>query len=345
MKRRIKIALIGCGSIGRSVHLKLLKKNPDVEIVALIDISENNLAASHKFIPDAKIYHKSAEFFQNERADAVVIATPPDTHVKLAKAALLSGMAVYLEKPLGQNCNEGEELVRIANDTKLTAMIGFNFQFNPLIERLRQAIVDNKVGKVRLVRTIFSVTSEHAMIGNWRCLPANGVLSDLGSHHFSLLRYFFKLPITCVVGPSISNQNYFKSAILQMTIDGQIPVQSFFSFSGGLENRIEVIGDKGTLIADCYRFLFWQKDIKSHIAMNSINRIKKGFSFHLLSLMINRYISPWAEPSYKLALEAFLNAVRNGIQVMPDFEEGLYVLRVVDAAVDSIRKKVPIKLT
>ncbi|MFC1867060.1 Gfo/Idh/MocA family protein [Thermodesulfobacteriota bacterium] len=345
MGKKLRIALIGCGSIGSSVHLRNLKKNKAIDITALIDSSEKNLSQARRLVPKASTYNNSKEFFKNEKLEAVIIATPPDSHRELTKSALSTGMAVYLEKPLGIDLTEGEELVSLANSIKTTTMLGFNYRFNPVFAELRKAIANNIVGEIRLVRTMFTITREHAKSGDWRGQSLNGVLSDLGSHHFDLLRHLFQLPVTSVSCANAHGQRNLLTATLHMLIDDRIPVQSHFSFDGALENRVEIFGSEGGLIGDRYSSLYLKKYAKFRKIWDFMPGIRNAMSLSwYVPRFINYCLSPWGDPSYRLALDAFVRAVGEGIPAEPDFEDGLYALRLVDAAENAIRKGTTVHL-
>ena len=104
----MRIALIGCGSIGRIVHLKNLKKNKKVDVVTLVDTSKKRLAEANILIPKAETYTSSEELFKKGKFEAVIISTPHDSHGELAKSALSAGAVVYLEKPLCIDITEGK---------------------------------------------------------------------------------------------------------------------------------------------------------------------------------------------------------------------------------------------
>ena len=344
MERKLNVALIGCGSVGRGVHLPILKKNSRVKVVAVVDTSEANLSAAERFVPQARAFDNTTDFFQEQEVDAVILATPPETHAEFAKTVIASGTPIYLEKPLARDLAAGEDLVSCARSANVTAMLGFNFRFNPIFAQLRKAIADNLIGKTQLVRTTFSITKEHAESSGWRSQSRNGVIMELGSHHFDLLHYLFKRPITTISSSNSENQIFLTSATLDMLIDEQIPVQSHFSFNGSLENRIEIFGTQGNFIADRYRSLCLKKNAKVRSIFDFIDEVQAVITLpRYLPRFMNRCLSPWGEPSYKLALDAFFEATRQGVPVKPDFEDGLSALILVEAAEQAIRENTTVK--
>ena len=105
-----------CSSNGNSKNIKWLKKNyPSIQ-----------------YVPDPK------EIFTDKEINAVVIATPINTHYKLVKKALLSKKHVFVEKPISTNLSEAEELIEIAKKNNLLLFVGHIFIFNEIFKKLIQ---------------------------------------------------------------------------------------------------------------------------------------------------------------------------------------------------------------
>jgi predicted dehydrogenase len=73
-------------------------------------------------------------------ADAVIIATPPDTHARLALAALDRGCHVYVEKPMATNVEDARALAALASSTERTVQVGFAYRFHPLWQRIEALV-------------------------------------------------------------------------------------------------------------------------------------------------------------------------------------------------------------
>src|SRR5260370_24162709 len=117
----LKIAVIGTGFIG-SVHAKNIARHPGAELVAVSD-ANIEFAKKTAAITGAQAVSDVAEIFNNKGIDAVLIATPTDTHVDYLKRAAEAGKAIYCEKPIGLDYEEAEQAVRAAG---VPVMLGFN---------------------------------------------------------------------------------------------------------------------------------------------------------------------------------------------------------------------------
>jgi len=115
-------------------------------------------------------------------------------------------------------------------------------------------------------------------------------------------------------------------------------------FNGSLENRIEIFGNEGNFIADRYRSLCLKKNAIVRSVFDFIDEVQAVITLpRYLPRFMNRCLSPWGEPSYKLALDAFFEATRQGVPVKPDFEDGLSALILVEAAEQAIRENTTVK--
>lgn len=107
---------------------RALRENPGVAVAESVDV----------VLRDAEV-------------DAVVIATPPGTHHRLAKAALLAGKHVLVEKPLSIRGSEAEELVALAAARGRTLMVDHTYVYHPAVQRIRQLIGDGELGRLAYI--------------------------------------------------------------------------------------------------------------------------------------------------------------------------------------------------
>ena len=132
----LKIAVIGTGFIG-SVHAKNIARHPGAELVAVSD-ANIELATKTAEITGAKVVSDLAEIF-NKDIDAVLIATPTNTHVDYLKRAAEAGKAIYCEKPIGLDYEEAEEAVRAVRAAGVPVMLGFNRRFDASHAAVKEA--------------------------------------------------------------------------------------------------------------------------------------------------------------------------------------------------------------
>src|SRR5919206_3946530 len=108
-----RIGLIGFGSIAEHGHLPAWQAFPDVEVVAVADLSARRLDHAREVLPDASLYDTPLDLITGADIDGVDICTPPSTHLDLILAACGRGLEdIVCEKPLVLS---EEEYVRVAH--------------------------------------------------------------------------------------------------------------------------------------------------------------------------------------------------------------------------------------
>lgn len=129
----MQFGVIGCGRISQIMHLPNLDEIPEANIHAIADPAENLLDAMgekyrvpHRFQSGTQLVEEMA----NE-LDAVVIATPPQTHREVAVAALEAGLHTVVEKPLALTEEDADALVAAAEESDAVAMVGYMKRHDP----------------------------------------------------------------------------------------------------------------------------------------------------------------------------------------------------------------------
>ena len=126
-RQRIRVALIGLGKMGLS-HLAVVNAHPDVELVAACDSSAYVLDVLEKYT-GLKGYADYRKLLDEERPEAVLIATPTRFHAEMVRAALDRGMHVYCEKPFCLELAEGRRLAQLAESKGLVNHVGYHYRF------------------------------------------------------------------------------------------------------------------------------------------------------------------------------------------------------------------------
>jgi predicted dehydrogenase len=206
---RLRVAIIGMGAWGTRAHLPALMAQENVEVDAIVDACADVLdaiAAEHGIphtFPDA-----AALFHAVDRLDAVVIATPTDTHHDLVLQAIAAGVHVLCEKPLAYDLPQAEVMVEAMRARDRIGKVGFLFRFSPAVERMKQLIDDGLIGAVQLFEsvTVNAQFIDPARPLHWkmqRRRANGGVFVEYGSHSIDLALWLGG-PIARVVGHGVT---------------------------------------------------------------------------------------------------------------------------------------------
>ena len=136
MSEMKKLGIIGIGNWGKNLVRELSK----IHCIKKCSSNGNlkNIRWLKKNYPSIQYVSDSKEIFADNEINAVIIATPINTHYKLVKKALLSKKHVFVEKPISTNLSEAEELIEIAKKNNLLLFVGHIFIFNEIFKKLIQ---------------------------------------------------------------------------------------------------------------------------------------------------------------------------------------------------------------
>ena len=198
--RKLKTAMIGTGFMGK-VHTEAIRRLGNVEVaaVAAITLDEAQSFATANFVPHATGDYKT--LLADSSIDAVHICTPNALHYPIAKAALEAGKNVLCEKPLTTTVAEAEDLVAVANKTKLANCVNHNLRFYPAVQQIRSMVANGELGDILIVQgTYFQDWLLYDTDWNWRVSTGeNGKLramGDIGSHWMDMIQHLTGLKIT-----------------------------------------------------------------------------------------------------------------------------------------------------
>ena len=137
-KEAIRIALIGCGYWGKN-HARNFSA---LGVLALIcDPSEVGRAKAKELAPEAEISEDPESAFARDDIDAVVIATPAETHCDLALKAFASGKHVLVEKPMALTYADAVKMNEAATEHGRILMVGHLLEFHPAITKIKELIL------------------------------------------------------------------------------------------------------------------------------------------------------------------------------------------------------------
>ncbi|MCM3739733.1 Gfo/Idh/MocA family oxidoreductase [Oceanobacillus luteolus] len=192
---KLRIAVIGCGSIAKHRHLVEHANNPNVDIVAVCDIVEERAqAAAEQY--GAVAYTDYEELLATENIDAVSVCLPNYLHAPVSIAALNAGCHVLCEKPMATSREEADQMIEAAKKNGKKLMIAHNQRFVSSHQKAKELIENGDAGKIYSFRTTFG----HGGPENWSADGANswffnkeqafiGAMGDLGVHKADLIRY------------------------------------------------------------------------------------------------------------------------------------------------------------
>jgi predicted dehydrogenase len=188
----IGVALIGYGYAGRTFHAPLIRATRGLELVA---IASRQVERLRDEIPHAAVVPSAAEACALASVDLVVVATPNETHVPIAAAALGAGKHVVVDKPLAPTLEEARAVARLARDAGRMLTVFHNRRWDGDFLALRELLSHSTLGEVAHVESHFD-RYRPAVRRRWREQPGigSGLWQDLGPHLVDQSLQLFGLP-------------------------------------------------------------------------------------------------------------------------------------------------------
>jgi predicted dehydrogenase/acetyltransferase-like isoleucine patch superfamily enzyme len=325
---RPRLALVGCGYWGRNLlrNFHLLGA-----VAAICDVDP--LRASQEL----ENYDLPALTFDDVLAspniDAVVLATPAETHAKLALRVLDAGKHAFIEKPLALNVGDATQVLLAAEKRGLIVMVGHLLRYRPAFMVLSDLVAQGRLGRLQYLY------SNRLNLGKFR--REEDVFWSFAPHDISMM-----LALTAELPDRISavGQCYLHNRIADVTtthlefgngINGHIFVSWLHP---NKEQKLVVVGDDGMAILDDAQPWDQKLTLYPHRVawQNGIPEPSRG---EPVSVPV-----PEAEP-LRLECEHFLECLRERRQPRTDAHEGIAVLQVLDAARSSMESGRPVILS
>jgi predicted dehydrogenase len=178
MTSGLRVAVVGCGYWG-SKHVRVLHSTEGVDQVVLVDAYEMRLHNLARSYPNALCFTSLDQALPH--VDAIVVATPPTSHVPIALRAIAAGKHVLVEKPLAPTSAEARQLISAAADVGVVLMTGHTFEYNPAVWKLRELVQSEVLGDV------YYLDSARLNLGLYQ--NDVNVILDLAPHDVSIINY------------------------------------------------------------------------------------------------------------------------------------------------------------
>ncbi|MFL6671705.1 MAG: Gfo/Idh/MocA family protein [Massilia sp.] len=253
----IRIALIGLGKMGLSHHA-IINSHPDAALVAICDPATYVLDVLNKYT-GIRGYTDYRLLLEEERPDAVFIATPSRFHGEMVRAALEKNIHVFCEKPFCLDLAEGARLVQLAESRGLVNQVGYHNRFVGAFEETRRLVDSGLLGGIHHVKAeAYGPVVLRPKGATWRTSKneGGGCLYDYASHGIDLVNYMIGKPDA--VGGTALNKIF--------SADVEDEVYSTFFYADGktaqiaanwsdesfrkMSSKITVWGRNGKIIAD-----------------------------------------------------------------------------------------------
>ena len=341
---KVKVAVIGCGTIAKSAHIPSYMNNKDVEIVYFCDIIKERAEAAVEKNGCGIAVTDYKEVLADPQIEAVSVCTPNKMHSIITIDALKAGKHVLCEKPAARTLDEVLAMQQAQHESGKILNIGVVNRFNDNVNRIRNFIQDGKLGEVFHVYLSFRSHRSIPGLGGaftTKEIAGGGVLVDWGVHFLDLVMYCMgdPKPLTvsgetfCKLGKDIPAYTFKDMWAGPPVLDGIYDVEESVTAVVRTEGpTFTVHGAWAQNIGENEMFVDFMGD-KGGI------RLQYGADFTLYStkngmLTTTKTAYP-ATNHFENEINAFVDCVRNGEKLPSHIDTNILTSRLMQAMYDS----------
>lgn len=259
--KKIKIAVLGCGSIAEIAHFPAIAKSEDAELAAVCDCNEvtaKEAAAKH----GAGVWYTDyKKMFKEAEMDAVIIATPNNWHRNQVFAAAKAGVDILVEKPIAVTNKEAWDMVEVCKKYGVKLMVGCDRRFWTHNQWAKKLIDEGVIGKLLMSRSCLHEHwynyQNHVAKTDFRLdvkVTGGAAINDTGAHAIDLLTWLNGSKVKKAVGvakkmamPDEYTMNDDTALIMVEFENGAMGTISCNRFSPAVNQNTELCGTEGTI--------------------------------------------------------------------------------------------------
>lgn len=323
MQQTTRVAVIGCGNMGRN-HIRVLMDMPEVRLVGVAD---SNLTVAHSIADKygIQVFPDCPSLLANVEPDALIVAVPTAFHHEVVMKALASGKHVLVEKPVASTIREANDMIAAARRRRRVLAVGHIERFNPAVIELKKRIHAGELGRVFMIHARRQSPFP-------KRIQDMGVASDLAVHELDMMTY--------LAGSDVKRMSAEVSQVLRHPTREDI-VLGLLRFKNGIlgvldvnwvtpttVRELSITGEKGMFVVNylSQELLFYENPAARKNIDGSV------WDFSVDAGNMTRFQIQRREP-LRSELESFVHSVRTGTPPVVDGRAGLKALTLaVDIA-------------
>jgi predicted dehydrogenase len=326
----LKVGVVGYGYWGPNI-VRNFSGVDGATVVSVADSNPEVLKKAKKAYPGLEVTEDAQSVVTSSDIDAVAVITPVFSHYELTKKALQNGKHVFVEKPFTATADQAEELVELAEKKGLKIMVDHTFLFTGAVKKIKELVDSGALGD------LYYFDSMRVNLGLFQ--HDVNVIWDLAPHDLSIMDF---LTQEKPVGVAATGESHFNGLedVAYLTVYFSNKLIAHFNV-----NWLSPVKVRTTLIGGDKKMLVWndlEADEKIKIYDKGVEvKNKEGIYNLLVSYRSGDVMVPKVEQTEALKLEAeyFVDCVVNNKDPMNDGRSGLRVVKILEAANKSLKKK------
>ncbi|HEX4149391.1 MAG TPA: Gfo/Idh/MocA family oxidoreductase [Pirellulales bacterium] len=330
--------MIGVGVVGYGYWGPNLARNfaaqPGCRLVAICDAAEARLAQARHAHPGCHTTRDYRELLSNDEIQAILIATPVATHFALARDALRAGKDVLVEKPLTQTAAEAWQLVELAQSGGRILAVDHTFLYTGAVSKIKQLVDSGELGE------ILYIDSVRTNLGLFQ--SDSNVVYDLAPHELSIVFHLLdRDPVSVqAVGACHAHNRLENLAYVHLEFDDQLIAHFHLNWLAPVKLRQTVIAGRQKMVV--YDDMERSEKIKIYDKGIDIKEQTADAAYKLyVDYRTGDMVAPKLSQREALHAEAehFLDCVRRRARPLADGHAGWRVVRILEAAQESLSNR------
>ncbi|GAP39954.1 Gfo/Idh/MocA family oxidoreductase [Flexilinea flocculi] len=340
MKNQVRICMIGSGRVGKN-HSGIIRNNiPAAKIVALVDPIETARQETAAEYEIEEQYESLDQALERSKFDAVMITTPPSSHLPLAILAAENKKQIFLEKPMGLTMEECHQISDAVDRNHVILQLGFMRRFDPEFIHAYERIQGGEIGDPMMIKSNTHGPGLPAARWAQDLKTSNGMLSEVNSHDWDSVRWLMGANIERVYAEvanfkgasyNVTTENFYDNVLVNCKFEngGLGMISGICPCGYGYDARVEIVGTKGIM----------QIGTIEGEAIVVCNNRETG--------LIRPIVKTWPQRfayGYINEISHFVQCVQNDQQPCVSMEDGKWAVAGVLAGTKSFFEKRPVYL-
>jgi predicted dehydrogenase len=323
----VKVGVVGLGAWGWNVARNFAEVK-DCQLATCCDSDAKRTAAAKRAWPSVNVVSSFDEMLQQDSLEALVISAPAVTHYELARKALMADKDVFVEKPFTLSVRHAEELLELAESRNKILMVGHLLEYHPVVRRLKSMILSREFGD------IYYIYTQRVNLGRIR--GDENALWSFAPHDISLILYLLDME---PIDVSVRGQSFIQDGIedvvfLSLYFENRIMAHIHLSWLDPHKVRkTTIVGANKMAVFDDTEASEKLKIYNNHAELPSIRSYGDSIQVRFGDILIPRI--DMIEP-LKLECQHFIECVKNHTVPLSDGQDGLRVIRILEAAQKSM---------
>lgn len=334
----LRFAIVGFGKLAQKYYVPPLRSLDRIHLVAVADPLPACQSAAKDRIPNVTTYSAHQDLLEHEALDAILVASPPSTHLQIWNDACKSEVAVFMEKPFVLK----NELARVESSpqARRLLMVNFNRRFWPTYRRLGELSRSGQIGNLEHAEFVLHVNVlEWCSVTAHRLSPGEGgVLYDLGSQMLDLVWSIFSEEPVSILAEIRSKRWVSDHVALGLDFSSGLHVRCELAYGERTRESVVIQGSRGRLRLDNPNMTI-HLELKDSPPHQLADRCRDAFIFGYRAVRRDRSMLRY---TIRASIETFLRSLRVNERFSPGFEDAAKNTMWLEAALRSAAEERPV---